>query len=531
VSSLLRSNVTVAMGTAASRVTGLIRVAALGVVLGQGPLADAYNQANSTPNLVYELMLGGVLSATLVPLFTGLADDDDSEGAMAVASVATVFLVALTTLAVIAAPWIFHAYSWVTADSVDADQYRRVGSALSRIFLVQILFYGLNALGTAMLNARRRYFAAAWAPALSNVVTIGALFLVPAAMDGRAPQLDDVLRNDALRWSLGLGATAGIAVMAIALLPALLSSGAAPLGFKLDFRHPAVTQFRKLSGWALGYVVANQAAILVVQNLTRPGGGDQDAYTDAFTWFVLPHGLLAMSIATTFLPELSSAIKRRDREQLIARASLGIRLVALFTIPAGFGLFTLRRPIIGAAFQHGEYSAAAAMNTSRALAGFALGLGGFSVYLIVLRVFYAHQDARTPFVINLFENGLNIVLAVILAPKFGVLGLGLAFALAYVISAAWALQVLSYKVRGFPLSDVIGSLWRFVLASVVMSEVVWWVARSVGANSGNGSVTRTLIGTFAGGAVYVVMLAVLGSPELRELRQRLTPARSSSRAQ
>ena len=97
-SSLLRSNITVAAGTAASRVTGLIRVAALGVVLGQGALADAYNQANSTPNLVYELMLGGVLSATLVPLFTRLADDGDSEGAAAVASVATVFLVALTAL-------------------------------------------------------------------------------------------------------------------------------------------------------------------------------------------------------------------------------------------------------------------------------------------------------------------------------------------------------------------------------------------------------------------------------------------------
>jgi putative peptidoglycan lipid II flippase len=529
--SLLRSNLTVAAGTAASRVTGLIRVAVLGVVLGQGALADAYNQANSTPNLIYELMLGGVLSATLVPLFTRLVDDDDRDGAIAVASVATVFLVVITALSVLAAPWIFHLYSLTTSDAVSADQYRAVGSALARIFLVQILFYGLNALGTAMLNARRRYFAAAWAPVLANVVTIVALLFVRGANGGNAPELSDVLTNDRLRWTLGLGATVGIAAMAIALLPELLRARAAPLRFRLDLRHPAVRQFKSLSGWALGYVVANQAAILVIQNLTRPGGGDQDAYTDAFTWFVLPHGLLAMSIATTFLPEMSSAIKRRDRVGLIAQSCLAIRMVALFTIPAGFGLFTLRRPIIGAAFQHGQYTAEAAMNTSRALAGFALGLGGFSIYLIVLRVFYAHQDARTPFVINLFENLLNILLAFILAPRYGVLGLGLAFALAYIVSSVWALIVLRNKVPEFPLGRVWSSIWRITLASVVMSEVVWWVARQVGANAGNGSVVRSLTGTIVGVAVFVGVLAALRSPELRELSERVRPSRKANPAQ
>jgi putative peptidoglycan lipid II flippase len=519
VSSLLRSNISVATGTAISRVTGLARVAVLGIVLGQGGLTDAYNQANSTPNLVYELLLGGVLSATLVPLFTRLDHDDDRDGTAAVVSVSVVVLAVVTAVAVVAAPLIFHMYSWLTAGSVDAGEYRQVGTLLARIFLVQIFFYGLNALASAVLNARRRFFAAAWVPALSNVVIIGSLLLVPGTVHNRVPVLGDVLTNGRLRWTLGLGATIGIAVMAIALVPALVAAKA-PLRFHPDFRNPAVARLRSLSGWALGYVIANQAAILVVQNLTRAGTGNQDAYTRAFTFFVLPHGLLAMSIATTFLPEMASAIKERDKQRLIDRTSLGIRLIALLTVPAGFGLFTLRRPIIGLAFEHGKFTAAAADNTSRALAGFALGLGGFSVYLFALRAFYAHQDARTPFVVNAVENLLNIAFAFALAGRYGIMGLGASFALAYVISAVWTLKVLSYKVPGFPMRQVLGSLWRIVLASVVMAEAVWAAARLVGGNSGSEALVRVGGATIIGVVVYVGVLALLQAPEITELQAR-----------
>ena len=522
-SSLLRSNVAVATGTAISRVTGLARVAVLGIVIGQAGLTDAYNQANSTPNLVYELLLGGVLSATLVPLFTRLDHEEDRDGTSAVLSVAAVVLAGITVVSVVAAPLVFHMYSWLTASSVDAAQYRRVGSVLARIFLVQIFFYGLNALGSALLNARRRFFAAAWVPALSNVIIIGSLLLVPGTVEGGVPGLDDVLSNDRLRWTLGLGATVGIAVMALGLVPSLVAAKA-PLRFNPDFRNPAVKRLRSLSGWAFGYVVANQIAILVIQNLTRAGSGNQDAYTKAFTFFVLPHGLLAMSIATTFLPEMASAITQHDRARFIDRTSLGIRLIGLLTVPAAFGLFVLRRAIIGLAFQHGEFSAAAADNTARALAGFALGLFGFSIYLFALRAFYAHQDARTPFVINVFENLLNIAFALLLVDRYGIMGLGLSFALAYLISSLWTLQVLSYKVPGFPLRDVMASLWRTMLASVVMAEAVWAVAHLVGDNVGLGAVARVGAATIVGVAVYMGILAVLQAPELIELRSRLHPA-------
>jgi len=523
VSGLLRSNVTVAAGTAVSRITGLARVAVVGIVLSQGPVTDAYDQANGTPNMIYELLLGGVLSATLVPLFTRLHDDNDDEGTSAVISVGVIMLVGITTVAVLAAPLIFRMYSLLTSSGVNANEYRTAGTMLARIFLVQIFFYGLNALGSALLNARRRFFAAAWAPALSNIAIIASLTLVPGIIHNRVPQLDDVINNNRLRWTLGLGATVGIAVMALVLVPALIRAKV-PFKFKPEFHHPAVMSLRSLSGWALGYVVANQVAIVVIRNLLRGGSGNEDAYTKAFTWFMLPHGLLAVSIATTFLPELSSSIKRGERQKVLDWSSLGIRLIALVTLPAGFGLFVLRRAIVGAAFEHGKFTAANALNTSRGLAGFALGLVGFSVYLFVLRIFYAHQDARTPFLINVGENALNIVLAFVFVDRWGLLGLGLAFGLAYILAALWSLQILRYKMPTFPMHDIVASMWRMLLAALVMAEAVWIVARAIGANSGPGAVVRVVVSTIVGTAVYVGMLWVLRSPEIHDLRSRLRPA-------
>ncbi|MBA3605725.1 MAG: polysaccharide biosynthesis C-terminal domain-containing protein [Acidimicrobiia bacterium] len=170
--------------------------------------------------------------------------------------------------------------------------------------------------------------------------------------------------------------------------------------------------------------------------------------------------------------------------------------------------------------QHGDYTAADALNTSRALAGFALGLVGFSVYLFALRGFYAHQDTRTPFVINVVQCALNIVLALVLVGRYGVLGLGAAFAASYVVCAVWALGVLSYKVPGFPLRDVLVSVGRMVIAVVVAGEVMWLVADRAGGNVGTQAVVRLAVAGLAGMAVYVAVLLALRAPELAALRRR-----------
>lgn len=526
---LLRSNAVVALGTGLSRLTGMLKVIVFGFVIGQTALADAYDGANNSPNAVYELLLGGVLSATLVPLFTRMLEDDDRDSAEAVVGVSVVVLTVITAIAVVGAPWIFRVFSLNPDSSVDANDFRTVGTALARIFLLQIFFYGIAALLGSLLNAQRRFFAAAWSPVLANVVVICSLLYVPTLLDDKNPVLRDVLDSPSFRWLLGLGATGGIALQALILLPAIHQAG---LNFRFRFRprHPAVKKLFALSGWTFGYVLANQATVVVVKNLASPGSGGQDAYAKASTFFYFPHGLLAMSIATTFIPEMARAVARRNREEFVERTSLGIRLVGLLTVPAAFGFLALARPIIGALLQHGQFDAAAADNTARALAGLSLGLAGYSVYLFTLRGFYAHQDTRTPFLINCVQCLINVVLAFALSGPFDVLGLGLAFAISYIVAAVIAILVLAIKVPDFPAIEVLTNLSRMVGAGAIMGAVVWLAIRAFGDNDGSGALLRLVIGAFIGFVVYLGALTLLRSPEVghvRALRDRLRSKVSS----
>ncbi len=511
------------MGTALSRVTGLLRVMVFAYVIGQTFLADAYSLANETPNIVYDLLLGGVLSATLVPLFSQFLGTDDTEAddhaTNVVITIAATLMVVLTAIAIAVAPLIFRLYSLDPPSEVDASLFRQVGTLLARVFLIQILFYGLTGIANAYLNSRRRFFAAAWSPVLPNLIIIATLLSLPGAGSTRWA-LADVIANDRLRWTLGLGATAGIAAMAVTVVPAMFAAG---LRFRpsWEWRHPAVRKLLTLSAWTIGFVAANQVALIVVRNLAlNQGEGINKAYFDAFVWFVLPHGLLAVSIATTFQPEMARAVARRDRASFIAQTSLGVRLILLLTLPAAAGLLVMREPIIGL-MQRGQFDALDASNTARALAGLSVGLVGFSVYLFVLRGFYAHQDTRTPFVLNVGENLLNIGFALLFVGRWGVLGLGLAYAFAYLLSSVWALTVLRNKVVGFDLRPIGTSFWKMLLAAVLMAEAVWLATRGFDGHVGLDAVVQLAVGGGVGVVVYVGVLVVLRATELDSLRSRL----------
>ena len=144
--------------------------------------------------------------------------------------------------------------------------------------------------------------------------------------------------------------------------------------------------------------------------------GVVSAYTYAFAFFQLPHGLVAVSIMTTLGPELASLARRGDTAALRARFSLGLRSLLVVVTPAAVGYVVLSRQIVVGLIEHGLFGHASAVLTADALRGFAVGLVPFSVYLYALRGFYALRDTKTPFVVNCLENALNIVFAAILYP-------------------------------------------------------------------------------------------------------------------
>ena len=389
--------------------TGLLRVIVFGIVIGQNALADAYDGANNSPNSIYELLIGGVLSATLVPLFTAQLEDDDEEA---------------TTRS--------------SPSSVDRPGRAHRGRRRRRAAHLPAV------LAVAVGRGRRR----------ASTARVG----TRAGPDLPAPDL--LLRADGAR----LGAAAGPAAL---LRPGVGAGAQQPRHHRLPARRAGVARRRAIPRSALaddrrrlppaaqprrhgrhrgdgrgaragarsGPACAcgsarpgatrrcascwpcragrsatcspTRSALIVVKNLARPGSGGQDAYSKAFMFFQLPHGLLAVSITTTFVPDLARFVARKDKAGVHRpRRRSGVRLVALLHLP---GLARPPRAGAGrssAAFlQHGEFSEQAARHApAGALAGFSLGLVGFSVYLFVLRGFYAHQDTRTPFVINLVEN-------------------------------------------------------------------------------------------------------------------------------
>ena len=520
-SSLVRSSAVVAVGTALSRVTGFVRIAAIAYALGITALAGTYSYANEAPNIVYELLLGGVLTATLVPLFVKHFETRDDEAASAIFTVSILVLSVVTVVGVIAAPWIVKLYTLNVHGAGRANQ-QELATELLRLFMPQMLFYGIVTLATAMLNARRRFAAAAFAPVLNNLVVIAVFLALPHVASGSLT-VRHVLDSEGIVLLMGLGTTAGVVAMAVVLLPALQRSRV-HLRFLPMWRHPAVITMMRLSGWTVGYVVANQIALLVVTVLANGTSGGPFIYISAYAFFQLPHGLFAVSLMTTFTPELASAATRGDLGAMRAQLSRGMRLATVVVVPAAALYIGLARPIIVALLQRGAFSPADASIVADTLVAFAVGLLPFSLYLFALRAFYARHDTYTPFWINCIENIVNIALAFPLYAWLGIPGLALSFSLAYFVAAALTLFVLHQRLHGIDARRIGVTTVKVLAAGLVVAGISWLIGHAIGWSTTIEAIVAVAVGVVVSGVAYIGLLALFRVEEL-ETVLALVPGR------
>lgn len=462
---LLRSSGVVALGTGLSRLTGFIRVAVMAYALGATALAEAYNLANNTPNLIYDLVLGGILSATLVPVIVEHIDSGDDEAIDAISTVIGVVLLVTTALAILCAPLIIAAFN-LTSSTAEARSQAVVAVPLLMLFLPQILFYGLSSLGTALLNARRSFAVPAFAPVLNNLVVIAVFLALPRLAGGRSPTFEQVADDNLLLIYIGAGTTLGIIAMTVVLWPALRSVGIRPR-WRFRPRHPAVREIGRLSGWTLGYVISNLIAYVVIQTLANGIDGVTE-YAYAYIFFQLPYGLWTVSVMTAYTPEMAAAWARGELDELRGRFSAGFRLLPVVILPLSILLVGLAHPIITVILEHGSFDGASSDLTARTLMAFAVGLPAFSAYLYAMRGFYALRDTRTPFIINLGENIANVALGLLLLDRFGVVGLAASFSIAYALFAVVALVVLHRRIGPILDRRTVRAVSRQLLAAVAM---------------------------------------------------------------
>jgi putative peptidoglycan lipid II flippase len=519
-SRLLQSSALIGVGTALSRVTGFLRVAAVLYALGVTTVGGVYGYSNEIPNMVYELLLGGVLTATLVPQFVRHFQRQDDEAVSAVFTVAMLALLAVTVIGILLAPYIVDLYTLRVSGPGKAQQ-QELATSFLRCFMPQMVFYGLTALATAMLQARQRFFAPAFAPILNNVVVIS-IFLVLPQLTSRPITVAEISSDPFLLLFIGLGTTAGIAAMGLALLPAV-HRAQIHLRFLPAWRHAAVRTMVRLSGWTVGYVIANQVALFVVLVLANEERGGALVYLSAYAFFQLPHGLFAVSITSAVAPELAAAGARADPPALRHRFSRALRLMLTVIIPAAAIYVALARPIVVALLQRGAFDAADAAVVADTLVAFAIGLPFFSTYLFALRAFYSLEDTKTPFLLNCVENAVNIALALALFSWLEIPGLGLAFSGAYAVATVLTLVVLSRRIGGLSGRGIETSAAKVLAVSAAAGGVAWLVAHVIGWDTTGAAIVTVMLGLGAASVVTVGGLRLLKVEEYTELAAILGP--------
>ncbi|MGX5656454.1 murein biosynthesis integral membrane protein MurJ, partial [Geodermatophilus nigrescens] len=519
---ILRAAGTMAVATLVSRITGLLRTMVLTAVLGVGLVGDAYTTANTLPNIVYELLLGGVLTSVIVPLLVH-AQERDRDGGVAYAqrlsTLAIAGLVVVTAVAVAVAPLLTALYGI----QEDPEQVR-LANWLARILLVEIVFYGVGALAQAILNSRGVYGPPAWAPVLNNVVVIatGVLFVLSAGPG----DLEPATITAGQVWLLGGGTLLGIAVQALVLVP-LLGRAGVPLRPRWGLRQTGLREAGSLGVWVVVYVAVSQIGVIVATRVAnaagRDGGLGNFAFQNASLLFQMPYGIIGVALLTALVPRMSRAAARSDVPGVVRDLALGTRLSALGLLPVSAALTVLGPPLAVVAFGRGNTGLEDARAIGLALAIGAFGLLPMAVTLLQLRVFYAMKDARTPTLIQVGMVAVRVPLLLlvpaVVGPEHVVAGLMLATSATYLAGWAFGHVALRRHLGGAGTGGTLAPVLRMVLAAVVaglLGRLVVGVTDDAFGTSVGGSLGTLVIGTVVVGVTALAGFALARVPELRE---------------
>jgi putative peptidoglycan lipid II flippase len=272
-----------------------------------------------------------------------------------------------------------------------------------------------------------------WAPVAANLLLIAAVLAVPL-LYGTGVGLADANANPALVAVLGAGTTLAFAVQAGILIFRLRGTGVWG-GWVWRPGHPAVRSVLRLSGWLVGLTVANQVALWVVLTLAGRRAGGVSAFQAAQLFFQVPHAVITVSVASAVLPVLSELWAAGRKNEFAERTSWALRSSSLLVVPAAIALFVLARPIVSIALERGALSGAGVDLTADILRFLALGIPGFSLFLLLIRCCFAMVDTRAAFWLYVFQNTVAMAVAVLAFPSLGVRALGLAYAVSYSAAA------------------------------------------------------------------------------------------------
>lgn len=526
-SSLARSTAGMAAGTVASRVLGVVRAAMQLAVVGTALSGDAWDVANTLPNIVYLLLAGGVLNAVLVPQITRAASHADG-GREYIDRLLTVALVGIAVVAVVftlGAGLLVRLYStpqW-------SPDVRSLSTAFALICMPQIFFYGLYTLLGQVLNARSHFAAYMWAPVLANIVAIaGMAYFLASYPHQPAP----ASWTSSMVWVLAGSATAGVAAQALVLILPLWRSGfrySPRWGFRGVGLRTASTvalwTFAALAVSTVGFIITSQ--VLTYANDAGNSAGlkvpGKISYTNAFLIFMLPHSLVTVSLVTALFTRMSRAAHVGDLGEVRADVDKGMRLTAVATVPATVGSFVLG--FVATATLYQGSSEASTRGIAVVMMAMMMGLVPFGVLYLLNRVFYAFEDAKTPFklqiVVTVVATTANFA-SLLLPLQWIAVGVGAGQAVSNIAGMAVGLVLARRRLGSLPLGETGRTYIRLGVASVVAAVAAYLAQLAVGQVL-DGRL-YSLVALAAGGLVFVgIYIVVARRLRVREIDDLVAP--------
>jgi putative peptidoglycan lipid II flippase len=522
----------IAVATLLARVAGFARTLVFSGGVGTAGVGDTYQTVNMLPNIVYEVAAGGVLAAVAVPLVAGqLAlgrDREADQAASALLTWAVVVLGPLSVLLALAAPWASRALLGSSATAAETG----LGARMLVLFAPQVLLYGVGIVLTGVLQARRRFLAAALAPLLSSLVVIGA-YLAYAAVTGPGRSADSV--PDSAVWVLAGGTTLGVVVLSLPLLVPVVRAGVR-LRPTLRFPSGLAPRARSLASAGVLALVAQQAAVFTTLWVTHhrtTSVGVVNVFTYVQAVYLLPYAVLAVPVATSAFPALahSSATEASSGFGTAARDTLAraLRAIVLLTAGAAAVLMAVSAPV-GAFFQaldrgahRGGGPALAAL--PGALSAYAPGVVGFGVTALLTRALYVRGRpihaalavaagwllaALAPLALVPSHAGAGTVLGILgVASTLGMTATALL--LVALVRGAWGEQALHGS----------GRTLRSAVVAVALSLAVGDViARALAASSLWGSLAVGVLVALVTAAIYGAVMLVTDREGVAVVRRR-----------
>jgi len=501
----------VGAATLFSRILGAVRDIAIASFFGTGMISDAFIAAFRIPNLLRRMFGEGSLSIVFVPAYTeclyqqGRGEADHLAGSAARFLAVCLLTAALAGMA--AAPLLVHVLAPGFADSVEKFD---LTVSLTRTMFPYIFFIGLVALCMALLNVLGHFAAPALAPVCLNVAMITAIVGGALWVDTQA----------ALAHWLAVGVVVGGALQLGLQLPFLIKNRVF-LWRPAPWWHPAFKQIGAMLAPVLcGAAVyqINNLVITILASMLLQGSISYLYYADRLLQF--PLGIFGIAAATAALPALARQAVMQQYDAMRHTFNEAIRLVLFITLPAMAGLIVLREPIIAMLFQRGAFDLDSTRLTASALLYYSIGLWAFSAVRVVLNVFYALKDTRTPLKIALLTISANLILGVALMGPMRHNGLALAFTLASVLNLGLLSLALRRRLGALGGRSIAISALRSSVCAAVMAAGVWVAARWLlphGPVVGVALLPGLLGCIFIGAVMFGALARILGMPEFNTL--------------